>query len=179
LERSEALSLFARPGYEGVKMRRVAILVANGVDTEEASLLHAALLQRGAVPRFVGIKLGHVFGAAGDSLDIEVSMEAAPAVVWDALIIPAGENVTSVLSESGHALEFLKDQYRHCKPILLMGDAHALLGEAGIPPELETGEEDPGLLLFDEGQMDAAVDAFVGALTKHRHFERETDPPRV
>jgi catalase len=179
LERSEALSLFARPGYEGIKTRRVAILVANGVDTEEASLLHAALLQRGAVPRFVGIKLGHVVGAAGDSLDVEVSMEAAPAVVWDALIIPAGENVTSVLSKSGHALEFLKDQYRHCKPILLMGDTHALLGEAGIPPELETGEEDPGLLLFDKGQMDAAVDAFVGALTKHRHFERETDPPRV
>jgi catalase len=179
LERSEALSLFARPGYEGIKTRRVAILVANGVDTEEASLLHAALLERGAVPRFVGIKLGRVVGAAGDSLDVEVSMEAAPAVVWDALIIPAGESVTSVLSESGHALEFLKDQYRHCKPILLMGDTHALLGEAGIPSELATGEEDPGLLLFDEGQMDAALDAFVGALTKHRHFERETDPPRV
>jgi catalase len=179
LQRSDALSLFARPGYEGIKTRRVAILVADGVDTEEASLLHAALLQRGAVPRFVGIKLGQVVGAAGDSLDVEVSMEAAPAVVWDALIVPPGENVTSVLSQSGHALEFLKDQYRHCKPILLMGDIHVLLAEAGIPTELATGEEDPGLLLFDEGQMDAAVDAFVGALTKHRHFERETDPPRV
>jgi catalase len=179
LERSEALSLFARPGYEGIKTRRVAILVADGVDTEEASLLHAALLQRGAVPRFVGIKLGHVVGASGDSLDVEVSMEAAPAVVWDAMIIPAGEGTTSVLSRSGHALEFLKDQYRHCKPILLMGDSNALLEKAGIPGELASGEEDPGLLLFDEGQMDAAVDAFVGALTKHRHLDRETDPPRV
>jgi catalase len=127
----------------------------------------------------VGIKLGHVVGAAGDSLDVEVSMEAAPAVVWDAMIIPTGEGATSVLSKSGHALEFLKDQYRHCKPILLVGDSNALLGEAGIPAELVTGGEDPGLLLFDAGQMDAAVDAFVGALTKHRHFDRETDPPRV
>src|ERR1700716_12151 len=58
LERSEALSLFARPGYEGIRTRRVAILVADGVDTEQASMLHAALLQRDAVPRFVGIKLG-------------------------------------------------------------------------------------------------------------------------
>ena len=31
-------------------------------------------------------------------------------------------------SSSGHALEFLKDQYRHCKPILLMGAAQTLLG---------------------------------------------------
>jgi len=60
-----------------------------------------------------------------------------------------------------------------------MGDSNALLEEAGIPAELATGEEDPGLLLFDEGQTDAAVDALVGALTKHRHFDRETDPPRV
>jgi catalase len=179
LERSEALSLFARPGCEGIRTRRVAILIADGVDTEQASTLHGALLQRGAIPRFVGIKLGHVVGASGDSLDVEVSLEAAPAVVWDALIIPAGQNVTSALSQSGHALEFLKDQYRHCKPILLMGASNALLSEAGIPAELTTGEEDPGLLLFDEGQTDAATDAFVVALTKHRHFERETDPPRV
>ncbi|HEV7446847.1 MAG TPA: catalase [Steroidobacteraceae bacterium] len=179
LERSEALSLFARPGYEGIRTRRVAILVADGVDTEQASMLHAALLQRGAVPRFVGIKLGQIVGAAGDSLDVEVSMEAAPAVLWDALIIPAGDTCTATLAESGHALEFLKDQYRHCKPILLMGASSELLSEAGIPPQLTTGEEDPGLLLFDEGQVDAAVDAFVGALTKHRQFERETDPPLV
>ena len=179
VKQSESLSLFARPGTEGIRTRRIAILIADGVDTEEASLLHGALLQRGAVPRFVGIKLGQVTGAAGDSLDVEVSMEAAPSVTWDALIIPAGDAATAALSESGHALEFLKDQYRHCKPILLMGGSSALLEEAGIPAELSTGEEDPGLLMFEVGQMDAAVDAFVGALTRHRHFERETDPPRV
>jgi catalase len=179
VQRSESLSLFARPGVEGIRARRVAILVADGVGTEEASLLHRALLQRGAIPRFVGIKLGQVTGAAGDSLDVEVSMEAAPSVIWDALIIPAGEGAKSVLSQSGHALEFLKDQYRHCKPILLIGDSRALLDAAGVPPELASGENDPGLLLFEENQIDAALDSFVSALTRHRHFERETDPPRV
>jgi catalase len=177
--RSEGLSLFARPGTEGIKTRHVAILIADGVDIEEAALLHVSLLQRGAVPRFVGIRLGQVAGSAGDSLDVEVSMEAAPSVLWDALIVPAGEPATAALSESGHALEFLKDQYRHCKPILLMGSSNGLLHEAGIPRQLLTGEEDPGLLEFDADQVDAAVDAFIGALSKHRHFERETDPPRI
>jgi hypothetical protein len=35
------------------------------------------------------------------------------------------------------------------------------------------------LLLYDAGQTDVAVPALIEALEKHRHFERETDPPRV
>jgi catalase len=80
---------------------------------------------------------------------------------------------------SGHALEFLKDQYRHCKPILLMGAASALLDAAGILPALPSGRRDPGLLRFASHETAAALPAFIEALAKHRHFERETAPPRV
>jgi catalase len=177
--RSEALSLFARPGVEGIKTRRVAILIADGIDSPAAATLHQELLNQGAVPRFVGIKLGAVQGTGNDPLDAEVSMEAAPSVIWDAMIVPGGDSAAVALSDSGHALEFLKDQYRHCKPILLLGASRALLDKAGIPAELPDGDEDPGLLQFADDQTDAALDAFVMALTKHRHFERETDPPRV
>ena len=44
---------------------------------------------------------------------------------------------------------------------------------------LPSGKPDPGLLLFGSDDVDAALKAFVAALSKHRHFERETDPPRV
>ena len=103
-------------------------------------------------------------------------MEAAPSVVWDGLIVPGGE---VALTRSGHALEFLKDQYRHCKPILLLGPARALLEKAGIPPEPEAGDGDAGLLQSDDDAVEAGVAAFIAALTQHRHFARETDPPRV
>jgi catalase len=106
-------------------------------------------------------------------LEVEVSMETAPAVVWDALVVPDG--AAKALSTNGHALEFLKDQYRHCKPILLLGDAGTLLGAAGIPKD----PPDAGLLLYANKAIDAAVKSFVAALTQHRHFERETDPPRI
>jgi catalase len=179
VQTSAALSLFVRPGTQGIKTRRIAILVADGVDGAAALAMHQALAEQGAVPRFVGIKLGQVQSGSGDPLEIEVSMEAAPSVVWDAMIVSDGEAAVGVLSKSGHALEFLKDQYRHCKPILLMGAARALLDTAGIPAALSSGEADPGLLQFDGDEANAAMPAFIEALAKHRHFERETDPPRV
>jgi catalase len=143
------------------------------------SEIHAALAAAGAVPRFIGVKLGQVTSASGEPLDVEISLETAPAVVWDAMIVPDGQDAANELSTRGHALEFLKDQYRHCKPILLIGAAKALLEAAGIPAMLPSGEADAGLLQFDGAKTDAAVPAFIAALTQHRNFARETDPPRV
>jgi catalase len=179
VERSRALSLLARPGEEGIKTRRVAILIADGTDAGAASLVHRALSEQGAVPRFVGIRLGRVQGADEVPLDIEVSMEAAPSAVWDALVIPGGDASTAALLQSGHALEFLKDQYRHCKPIMLIGDARRLAAKANIPESLPSGKGDPGLLLIESDEATAEVTAFAQALAQHRHFSRESDPPRV
>jgi catalase len=135
------------------------------------------LTEQGAVPRFVAVKMGRVDADGGEPIEVEVSMEAAPSVLWDAMIVVDGAG--EALTESGHAVEFLKDQYRHCKTILLLGDGSALLEPAGITKELPSGEADGGLLLFDGDDVDGAAATFVEALTKHRHFERETDPPRV
>ena len=179
VQTSKALSLLARPGEEGIKTRRVAILVADGTDGEAALAIHEALAAAGAVPRFIGVKLGQVTSASGEPLDVEISLETAPAVVWDAMIVPDGQDAADELSTRGHALEFLKDQYRHCKPILLIGAAKALLEVAGIPATLPSGEADVGLLQFDAAKTDAAIPAFIAALTHHRNFARETDPPRV
>ena len=179
VDHSGSLSLLARPGSDGIQTRHIAILVADGVDSAAATLIHESLSGSGAVPRFVGLKLGQVEGEEGTALDIEVSMEAAPSVVWDGLVVPGGDAALAELASSGHALEFLKDQYRHCKPILLLGAAQALLEKAGIPPTLDSGENDPGLLTFDDAQAELSLAAFVEALTQHRHFARETNPPRV
>jgi catalase len=179
LDESPALSLLARPGADGIKTRRIAILVADGVDGATALAAHESLTAQGAVPRFVGVKLGKAQSISGAPLDVEISLETAPAVLWDAMLIPDGPGAAAELSKRGHALEFLKDQYRHCKPILLLGAAQVLLKAADIPIELPSGEDDAGLLRFDAEDTDAAVPAFVEALTKHRIFERETDPPRV
>jgi len=176
---SPALSLFARPGATGVRTRRVAILVADGVDGETAARVHEALSGQGAVPRFVGVKLGRVKSVSGDPIEVEITMETAPPVLWDAMVVPDGDAAAQEFSQSGHAIEFLKDQYRHCKTILLIGAAAALLGDADIPAALPSGEADPGLLQFASDDIEAALPAFIEALSRHRHWVRETDPPTV
>lgn len=174
VDSSEGLSLFARPGEAGIQTRRVAILVAPGCDVEAARALHSALTEADAVPRFVGVKLGDI-----GPLEVEVSVEAAPSVLWDAVIIPGGEQAAAVLAQSGQTIEFLKDQYRHCKPMLLLGSGASLLEATGIPTMLDSGDEDPGLLRFDAEEREVALTAFIDALAAHRHFARETDPPRI
>ena len=179
VQSSPSLSLLARPGDGSIATRRIAIIVADGVDGEPLRRVHAALTQRGAVPRFVGPTLGRVESTSGEPLEVEISIDAGPAVLYDAVVLPDGAEAVKVLATLGHAMEFLKDQYRHCKPILAFGASSGLLEGAGIFATLPSGGKDPGVLLCEESNVTKAVAAFVEALARHRHFERETLPPRV
>jgi catalase len=179
IERSKALSLFARPGDGGIRTRRVAILVADGVDGEAAAALHEGLLKAGAVPRFVGPRLGQVQTEQGEALEVEISLEAGPSVLYDAVAVPGGDEAVKELSTVGHAQEFIKDAYRHCKPILGVGAGSTLLDACGASENTTDGEPDPGILVFEENQVSEALREFIAAIARHRHFTREVDPPLV
>jgi catalase len=202
VEVSPALSLLARPGATGVRTRRVAILVAEGSDTAVAAQVHAALLAQGAIPRIVGPTLATLASAAAaasaagdrgrgngsrkhpaagddDALAVELSFETAPSVLFDGVVIPGGAGIER-LKRLAHALEFVREQYRHCKPLLLLGEARTLLDAAGVPRALPDGEQDPALLLVENDRtLEAHLVAFTQALSGHRDFAREMDPPPV
>jgi len=107
-------------------------------------------------------------------------------VLWDGVVLPAGAAAQTTLAGLGQAKEFLKDQYRHCKPILVLGGSTMLLEAASIPKALPDGGVDPGIVVegaTDGGGAEASggspVVAFMSALARHRVFARETDPPAV
>jgi catalase len=176
---SPPLSLMARPGNGSIATRRVAILVADGVDGEAAAALHEGLSAKGAVPRYVGIRLGSVTTAEGDELQVEITLETAPSVLFDAVAVLGGKEAVVALGNVGHALEFIKDQYRHAKPILALGEGADLVENAGAPAILPSGKPDPGMLVAKHGRAREALPLFVQAIAKHRHHEREIDPPAV
>ena len=62
-------------------------------------------------------------------------------------------------------------------PILVLGAGMQLLGACGIDATLPDGQPDPGLVVASDAR--AWMDDFVAAIAAHRHFARETDPPRV
>jgi len=175
---SPALSLMARPGNGGIRARRVAILVADEAEGASLEALAAGLLAAGAVPRYVGIRLGTV-NLTTRPRQVDTTVEAMPSVLFDAVVIPDGAAAVTRLATDGRVVEFVKDQYRHCKPILALGDGNRLLKRAGIPERLLSGEVDPGLLLKAGDDIDSTIASFREAIANHRHFERETDPPLV
>ena len=94
LTQSKALSLLARPGVDGIKTRKVAIILSDDANTEVAAELQAELLAQGAVPKFLGIKLGAIEGAER-TLEAEATLEIMPSVLWDAGDRPGWANADS------------------------------------------------------------------------------------
>lgn len=173
VEQSPSLSLTARPGQAGVATRKIAILVAEGVDGAAVSAVAQALIQAGAVVRLVGQRIGPVATAEGDALDADASLDNQPSAVFDGAVVPGGGMAIDRWRQDGRALEFVRDTYRHGKTLLAMGEGADLLEAAGIDPAWR----DDGLLV---GQAPAqAAKLFIDSLARHRHPERETSPPRV
>lgn len=174
VETSPALSLTARPGDGGVATRKVAILVAEGVDGQAVSAVAQALIKAGVVVRLVGQRIGPLQAEDGSALDADASLDNHPSGLFDGAVVPGGDAAAKRLQADGRALEFLRDAFRHGKTLLGLGQGAQVFGAAGIAPD----EGDAGLLMGGGAPAKSAA-AFIEALAKHRHPERETTPPAV
>jgi catalase len=121
----------------------------------------------------VAPRIGPVKTADGVAIEADASLENEPGFLFDALVLPDGDEGVRTLSLDGHTMEFIKDQYRHCKAILVLPASVTLLEAAGASATLPSGEADPGVVQGGD------VETFIAAMARHRHPERETDPPRV
>ena len=179
IDSAPSLSLMALPGEPGIKTRRIAILVADGVAGAPIAQALEAFTQAVAVTRLLSTRLGVVKADDGTQFEIDATLENTPAVLFDALVLPDGTEAVEALSKDGHTLEFLKDQYRHCKSIWVLGESSKLLQKAGIFQTLPSGEPDPGLIVTPAAHADTALEQFIAAIAKHRHPQRDSDPPLI
>jgi catalase len=179
--KSPALSLLARPGDGSLKGRKIALLVAPGVEGESIAAVQAALAEQGAVGRLVGTRIGPMPTLAGTVLEADASLENEPGFLFDGLVLPDGAEAVAALAQDGHTAEFVKDQFRHCKTILVFGESRALLAQAGVPASMDKSQAqgNTGLIVANAQDASKAAAAFVQALSMHRHFGREMDPPMV
>jgi catalase len=173
---SPALSLTARPGDGGIRTRKIALLAADGVEGASLQALQAALVEAGAVARIVAPRIGPVMTADGGTLDADASLENTPPVLFDAVVLPDGQACVDLLARVGQTSEFVVNTYRHCKTLLVLGASKALTDKLGMPATLPSGEPDPGILFAGAGEDMAA--SFIAAVARHRHPERDSDPPR-
>jgi catalase len=175
--RSDALSLHAHPGNGSVRSRKVAVLADSGVNGASMAQIMTTLDASGAVAKVVSVRLGALEASTGERLDVDATLENAPSVLFDGVIVADG--AIDGLLRDGRTREFLRDAYRHGKTILALGDGAQLLEACGLPTRLTDDELDPGMLLGGAGKPERALSDFMAALGRHRHPERDSDPPRV
>jgi catalase len=177
--RSAVLSLTARPGDGGIRTRRIAMLVAPGVEAVSLAKVRTALVEAGAVALLVGARLGALEAEDGSTLRVDATMENTPSVLFDALVLPDGDASVDALLVSAQAQEFVTLAYRHGKTLMAIGGAGRMLAALSVTAKLPDGRPDPGVIWADPGSIDPGIDAFAAAVAHHRHTERDEDPPRV
>jgi catalase len=179
ITQSPALSLMARPGEGGIRTRKVAILAANGSSGASITAVQDALLAEGAVPTVVAPRIGML--QTSDDVEVKAtgSLENSPPVLFDGVVVADGQDGVDTLARLGQTLEFLTNQYRHCKTMLALGASGVLFERAGVAPTLPSGDRDAGVVMVSGDDVRGAAQTFIDALAKHRHPAREMDPPPV
>jgi catalase len=165
---SPPLSLTYRPGDGSILGRKVAILAAPGVDADTINRTQTALAKAGAVVRVLAARLGGLDTTNGETVEPDATFETMPSVLFDAVVVPDGDRAADELTVLGHAREFLRDQFRHGKAILMLGAGERVVAQSGIP--LNGGSD--WALVRD-------IPAFTAAVGRHRNWDRVTDPPLV
>ena len=160
---SPALSLMNHlPG--NIKSRKVAILVANGVDGTAIDAFKSKLASEGALAKIIGPSPAPVKTVDGKLLVVDAAMDGMPSVMFDAVFVPGGADAAAAMAQSGDAKHYLLEAYKHLKPVVVVGEARPLLASLNLVP-------DAGLL--EGADVDAVFASFVTALGQHRIWARE------
>jgi len=149
--------------------RKVAILVADGVDGKAVEAMKAALTAEGAHAKVLGPTSAPVKTADGKSLPVDASAEGLPSVAFDAVFVPGGKASIEALKGDGVALHFILEAYKHLKAISFAGEAKELLSLLRL-------EEDAGLLQVSDSK---SFKAFFNAIAQHRVWDREVKAKAV
>jgi catalase len=171
-----ALRMTPKPDA-GIKTRKVAVLVADGIEPATLKRLQQDLNDAGAVCKIIGPHLGTVSTASGRQLPVDHTFANMPSVMFDAVIIPGGAQNAAALCAIGEAVHYVLEAYKHCKPICALNEGVQLLATLGI-----TAEKNPqvltmpaaGVIVADarkvaEGEISQA---FIAAMAQHRHWDR-------
>jgi len=164
LKKSPALSM-ADTVKDTIKSRKIAFLIADGVDMTSLNEMKKALEDEQATVELIAPKLGAIKGMKNEELPADESFLTAASVLYDAVFVPSGEKSMAALSQEPDAIHFINEAYKHCKAIAFADNSSALLDKTQLK-----GAKDPGLLIGSKGNL---VKDFITAIAKHRVWERE------
>lgn len=165
-----------------IATRKIAILAADGADSTGIDTLRAALAERGATAEVLAPHGGRLRAdGSGDPVSVDRALPTMASVLYDGVIVAGGGDSAATLAESGPAVHFVLEAFKHAKPVGAVGAGAQVLRTAGLPGEFNPGETDfavDGVVVSaaeGAGIPDGFVAAFTEALAGHRVWQRVTD----
>ncbi|MEV7516263.1 catalase [Streptomyces diastaticus] len=172
---SPALSLVNNQGENTIATRQIALLATDGVDAHQASVLRDTLRERGAVAEVLAPHDGTVRAADGTALTVDRALPTVAAVLYDAVVLTGGSEPGDG-ADGDAARRFVRNAYRHGKPVAAYGPATTLLTRL-LPDEVRLSTPD-GEVTADRGVVSAGTadspftEEFVKAVAAHRFRDR-------
>ncbi|MFC5213106.1 catalase [Streptomyces coerulescens] len=176
---SPALSLREQRGDGSIRTRQIAVLVADGVDTEQITSVRDALTAGGAIVEALAPADGTVDGADGEPFEVDRALPTVASVLYDAVLLPGGPADTPGTAADPDAMRFVRDAYRHGKPVGALGSGVGVISALGpegvrVSAEFHRTVADRGVVT-DTSPGPASEEfltAFTTALSAHRHWGR-------
>ncbi|WJV50531.1 catalase [Streptomyces flavofungini] len=175
---SPALSLESLRGDGSIRTRQVAVLVGEGVDAAQLDAVRVELEEQGAVVEALAATDGKVTAADGNQYTVDRALPTVASVLYDAVLIPGGPARPAPWPDAAY-LRFLRDAYRHGKPIGALGSGVGALSRLdlrGLRIASEPGRpvSDHGVVTDTSTGPDARefTRALAGAMAAHRHWSR-------
>ncbi len=164
-----------------IKTRKIAFLVADGVNGQVVTQVKNALTSRGAQVDIVARALGTVLSLDNKEITVDKSQFTVDSVIYDAVFVPGGAASIATLKAYRPVLAFLQDAFHHCKAIGASGEGVDLLKAAHLDGVELSDAKPAAKAVVSKGVVTAQSDAnlgsfeedFVKAIAQHRHWERE------
>lgn len=178
VDTSPALSM-EKSSKGSITSRKVAILVADGVNETEVSAIKTALQAQGAVCDVIAKTLGSVTGSNGGTVPVDKSAITVDSIMYDAVFVPGGAESADALKTMPKVLYFIAEAFGHAKPLSASGEGVSVLQKANISSVNLAGAEADGVI-SDLGVVSSAGTAgsgdfakqFIAAIAQHRFWER-------
>jgi catalase len=174
---SPALSQANAP-RESVQGRKIAILVADGVESGDVGGIGDRLVDAGAICEVLAFHDGTVQAANGARVEVTRAMNTMASVLYDAVLVPGGEASARALAADGLAVHFVAEAFKHGKAVGAINEGVDVLIRAGLPGVryAESGSLSDRGVVTHRGEADHIyAGQLIDAIAQHRHWDRNRD----
>ncbi len=173
--KAPSLSQVGNPS-SNLKGRKVAVLIEDGFDGDVVDTFRKKLEQEGAMMETISKNHGVRKASKGSDIKTDKTHLTSGSIMYDAVVIPGGNASVEKMRLMGDVHHFVKEAFKHCKPIAALGEGVDLLNICRLPGLKPSNEMTEQMGIISATNVEATsqlAEAFVSAMKKHRFWERE------